>query len=76
MNETIKWISVKDRLPPEDHLKLVSCAGDGVWFGYLFGGQWFECEGTRLSVVGVVTWWAEIPEGPEEINHCGGCCHA
>jgi hypothetical protein len=72
MNE---WISVQERLPPQDVCVLINFY-DGrdkvkmnfVQCGYRIGQQWFEPkDGQEIKEKrGFVTHWMPLPEAPKE----------
>lgn len=63
----MKWISVKERLPPEGEIVLV-CDNSGypidaeVDMGFLENGEWKEEEYIEIGV----THWMPFPEPPKE----------
>ena len=65
MKEKIYWVSV-NTLPDDSSTVLVyhPTLNEPVWFGYHYDSHWYTCTGEPIDD-GVVTHWAEMPEGPE-----------
>lgn len=67
--ESIKWNGVLCSMPDAETTLLiyVSGASEPVWIGYWddgLDGSWRYADGSRVE--GIVTHWAEMPEGPKE----------
>ena len=63
----IDWVNVKDRMPPERRVVIVS---GGV--GYWNGERWMTITGFRWpgeTIKWEVTHWAELEEQPSELNN-------
>lgn len=62
-----EWVSVKDRMPPEETDVLVFCQKDPM-IGYtvagFFYGAWKSFE-TEDDTWGVVTHWMPLPDPPK-----------
>lgn len=58
-----KWISVSDKLPPENTSVLIYTDSHFVWCGELIGDTWFL---DNDSWTENVLFWAELPEPPKE----------
>ena len=72
-----KWISVKDRLPPEP-IKVLDYKTYDVYLNKTYGfkhtymiylgrGRWRR-EDSHIIETGVVAHWVPLPEAPEEWN--------
>lgn len=67
--ETIHWIATADEMPDDDMAVLVRSGSPcwPVWIASHNGDSGWEYEdGTRLQFP--VSHWAELPEGPQEID--------
>lgn len=66
----MKWVSVKDKLPEELELVLVSAIGsyfpESFYFiGYLEHGSFWDMQNDCSYPVKITTHWTEIPEPPK-----------
>ena len=62
-----KWISVKDRLPPNDYAFVVACDSKGE---NDITGVWYDCDNNRWDncvysfTFEMFTHWMQLPEAP------------
>ena len=60
-----QWISVKDRLPEDDEMKLITLWDcNSMRMAYYYEQELWICNG--VDVTGFVTHWMPLPEPPEE----------
>ena len=61
----MKWISVKDRLPEDDEMKLITLWDcNSMRMAYYYEQELWICNG--VDVTGFVTHWMPLPEPPKE----------
>ena len=60
-----QWISVKDRLPEDDEMKLITLWDcNSMRMAYYYEQELWICNG--VDVTGFVTHWMPLPEPPKE----------